>query len=293
MELLTACPICQHKASKIFLSTKDYFLSNENFEIHSCENCGFRFTNPRPEVQDLGKYYKSKEYISHSNTREGIFSFVYQKVRNYTLVKKQKLVESYNASGTIIDIGCATGHFLNQMKKAGWNTLGIEPDSDTRKQAFENFNLQVFDEPHLDSIAENSMDVITMWHVLEHVADLNGRMMQLKKILAPNGVVFIAVPNSNSYDAEHYGKYWAAYDVPRHLYHFTQNDISLLFEKFGFRLEKVLPMKFDSFYVSLLSEKYKRGKMQILSAFWIALLSNVKFGKKKGFSSMIFVFKKK
>lgn len=293
MELLKACPICNHTKLNNYLSSNDYFLSGQDFEIVACDNCGFRFTNPRPEADKLGSYYKSNDYISHSNKSKGVFSTAYQLVRNYTLSQKQKLIEMYSAKGTILDIGCATGHFLNQMQKIGWKTLGIEPDSDTRNKAIDTFGLQVFDELKLETIPKGSIDVITMWHVLEHVADLNARVAQLEKLVSEKGVVFIAVPNSNSYDAAYYKKQWAAYDVPRHLYHFTINDISLLFSNYGFKLEKTIPMKFDSFYVSLLSEKYKTGKMKIFSAFWIALISNVKFGRKNGYSSQIFVFKKK
>lgn len=293
MEILTSCPICNHKNLKPYLSTKDYFLSNESFEIVRCEDCSFRFTNPRPETDKLGSYYKSNLYISHSNTSKDLFSMVYQKVRNYALKKKRRFIENYVTSGTVLDIGCATGHFLNQMKQSGWKVLGIEPDENIRLKAISEFGLDVYDESELEKIQAGSIHVITMWHVLEHVAELNKRVEQINKLISDDGIVFIAVPNSNSFDAGHYEKYWAAYDVPRHLSHFCQKDISLLFENHDFKLEKVIPMKFDSFYVSLLSEKYMTGKMRFFSAFWVALLSNMKYGKKLGYSSMIFVFKKK
>jgi len=293
MEKLNSCPICNHSIFEPYISSTDYFLSGEAFEIVSCSNCGFRFTNPRPKPSDLGNYYKSTNYISHSNTSKGLFSLVYQRVRNYTLKQKQYLIEKNSTKGTILDIGCATGHFLNQLKLSGWNTIGVEPDRETREAAIREFGLNVVDEPELETITNETIDCITMWHVLEHVSELNQRVAQIFKLIKQDGIVFIAVPNSNSFDAIHYGKYWAGYDVPRHLYHFTQKDIKLLFEKHGFTLLKTLPMKFDAFYVSLLSEKYKSGKMNLFSAFLTAFRSNVKYGAKNGYSSLIFVFKKK
>lgn len=278
---------------KPFLSGKDYFLSGEAFEIAKCGNCGFRFTNPRPLTEELGKYYQSADYISHSDTSKGIFAGVYQKVRKYTLGRKFNLVNQFQSKGKILDIGCATGQFLHHMAKHGWETVGIEPDEKTRERAISEFNLQVFPEEELDLLKESTFNIITMWHVLEHVSDLNGRIGQIKKLLMSGGTFIAAVPNCDAYDAEKYAELWAGYDLPRHLYHFTKNDMNLLMDKFGFTIVKILPMRFDSFYVSLLSEKYISGKMRWLPAFWTGLLSNIKAGQKRGHSSLIYVMKHK
>jgi 2-polyprenyl-3-methyl-5-hydroxy-6-metoxy-1,4-benzoquinol methylase len=293
MEVLHSCPICGSEEFDPFISGKDYFLTGEPFEIVKCHKCGFRFTNPRPFAKELGKYYQSSDYISHSDSRKGIFASVYQQVRKYTLVRKYNLIGKYQPKGEILDIGCATGQFLNYMVEQGWNATGIEPDDKTRAHAISEFGLRVFPEEQLDILEKSSFDVITMWHVLEHVSDLKGRMKQIMNLLKPGGTLIIAVPNCNAHDAKKYGALWAGYDLPRHLYHFTKSDIKLLVENFGFTIVNILPMKFDAFYVSLLSEKYKTGKMRWLPALWNGFWSNLKAGQKIGHSSLIYVIKMK
>ncbi len=293
MELLKNCPVCGSVEFVPFLSGKDYFLSGETFEIVKCCKCGFRFTNPRPEANDLGKYYESTEYISHSDSRQGLFAMVYQQVRKYTLGRKRAMIETFQQKGEILDIGCATGQFLHYMSGKGWKTTGIEPDEKTRQKAITEYGLRVFPEEQLNVFNKSSFDVISMWHVLEHVSDLRGRMAQLKELIKPKGTLIIAVPNCDAYDARKYGKFWAGYDLPRHLYHFTKSDVKLLAENFGFEVVKILPMRFDAFYVSLLSEKYQKGKMRWLPAFWTGFLSNVKSGQKSGHSSLIYVLRLK
>jgi 2-polyprenyl-3-methyl-5-hydroxy-6-metoxy-1,4-benzoquinol methylase len=275
------------------LSAKDYFLTGERFDIVKCSACGFRFTNPRPRADELGKYYESAEYISHSDTRTGLFATVYQQVRKYTLGRKLALISRFQPKGEILDIGCATGQFLHYMEEHGWMTTGIEPDEKTRSRAISEYGLKVLPEDQLNGLAKDSFDVITMWHVLEHVSDLNGRMQQLLKLLKPEGTLIIAVPNCEALDAKEYGAFWAGYDLPRHLYHFTKPDMELLAGKTGFKLVEILPMKFDAFYVSLLSEKYRSGKMRWLPAFRNGLRSNLLSGRKNGHSSLIYVMKKK
>ncbi len=293
MELLKNCPVCGSEIFEPFISGKDYFLTGEKFEIVKCKGCGFRFTNPRPVAADLGKYYESAEYISHSDSRKGLFASIYQQVRKYTLSRKLSMLSKFQQKGELLDIGCASGQFLHYMSEHGWNTTGIEPDEKTRERAITEFGLQIFPEEKLNTLNRSSFDVITMWHVLEHVSDLNGRMEQLKTLLEPQGTLFIAVPNCDSFDANKYGQFWAGYDLPRHLYHFTKSDIKLLSEKNGFTIVNILPMKFDAFYVSLLSEKYKSGKMRWLTALWNGFWSNLKAGQNNEYSSLIYVIKRK
>lgn len=286
------CQICNEHSFKKVYELKDYFLSKEDFNIVKCENCGFLFTNPQPNPENLGDYYKSEEYVSHSNSKKGFVNSAYHIVRNYTLNKKFKMVKSIMSKGSILDIGCATGEFLNVFKLDKWETLGIEPDKDAKKFAVENYNLNIENENHLENIVENSFDIITMWHVLEHVPNLNKRLETLNKILKDNGNLIIAVPNYKSYDADYYGKFWAAYDVPRHLFHFSQSTMEKLLIKHGFQIENIKPMKFDSFYVSMLSEKYKNQKSNILNALWVGLKSNFKAIQTNDYSSLIYIVKK-
>jgi 2-polyprenyl-3-methyl-5-hydroxy-6-metoxy-1,4-benzoquinol methylase len=286
------CPICAEKELKGFLSCKDETVSKKMFQIEFCSACGFALTNPRPANESLGAFYESDEYISHSNTKKGLVSSLYQSVRKRTLKAKLRLLSTRSKQGLVLDIGCGTGEFLATCKESGWKTIGIEPSASARKQGQENFGLDVRDEQDLAGIENASAEAVTMWHVLEHVPDLHGRLKRIKEILKPNGVFIVAVPNRGSHDAAHYGANWAAYDVPRHLWHFRPQDITALMNRAGFEVKEILPMKFDSYYVSLLSEKYKNGRPRLLAAFWRGWISNRKAGSDK-WSSQIYIIRHK
>jgi 2-polyprenyl-3-methyl-5-hydroxy-6-metoxy-1,4-benzoquinol methylase len=292
MELLSACPVCDNETFAKFLDCPDHFLSKEIFTIAKCKKCGFLFTNPRPEADKLSAYYESEEYISHSNSRKGFLNLIYQRVRNYTIARKLKLIENFRKDGKLLDIGCATGEFLNYCKIKKWDVSGIEPDEASRRKGIENYSLVIEDESRLNTIPPSSFDVITMWHVLEHVPFLNERIDQLQKLLHPDGYLFIAVPNANSYDAKFYNSYWAAYDVPRHLYHFTIDTITHLFSRNYFSLIKTYPMKFDAYYVSILSEKHIHPKSTIFNGLLRGFASNRSARNNGQYSSTIYVFKR-
>jgi 2-polyprenyl-3-methyl-5-hydroxy-6-metoxy-1,4-benzoquinol methylase len=293
MQRLENCPVCNASSFSPFLDCIDYTVSRETYSIVQCNSCGFKFTNPRPEESDLGKYYKSEDYISHSNTKKGFINSAYQTVRKYTLLKKLQLISKYYKTGKILDIGSGTGDFLKTMKNAKWETIGIEPDEDARKFSIESNGLDIRTEVELSRLEEASFDVISMWHVLEHVPKLNERVEELRRLIKPNGMIIIAVPNCSSLDAKIYGSKWAAYDVPRHLYHFVPKDIEELFRRHGMKVYKTLPMMFDSFYVSMLSERYKTGNTNILRSTWNGLRSNLA-GMKNGrtYSSQIYLIRK-
>ena len=232
MKTLTLCPICKTQSFEPFVTCKDYTVSVQNFNIVSCNNCNFKFTNPRPEDEKLGEYYKSEDYISHSNTNKGIISKLYKSVRNYTLKKKLNLISKYVSRGTILDYGCGTGMFLKVCQDAGWKSFGMEPDEGARKIASE-MGLNTFsDKERIQTyIGAEKFDIITLWHVLEHVTDLEETLNFFKEKLNQNGALIIAVPNYTSYDAKHYKEYWAAFDVPRHLYHYEIETIQKLLFK--------------------------------------------------------------
>ena len=298
MEKLAQCPICNSEKFSPFLECKDWTVSKNSFTIVSCPACKFRFTNPRPLENDLGNYYQSEEYISHSNTKKGVINFLYQTVRNWTLKQKLKLINSLSPKSEIrnpklLDIGCGTGEFLNVCKQNGWNITGIEPSEKARNFGNENYKLEIKEENQLNELSAETFDIITMWHVLEHVPKLNERIIELKKLIKPSGHIIIAVPNCSSFDAQHYQEYWAAYDVPRHLYHFTPANIEQLFSKHDLKLIEILPMKFDAYYVAMLSEKYKNGKTNFVSALWNGFRSNWLAQRDgKTYSSQIYIFKK-
>lgn len=272
-----------------FLTVKDHSVSGETFQLVLDEELQLLKTHPQPAPEALGRYYESDDYISHTDGKRTLFEKLYHTVKQKALSDKIKLIESLSIKkGNLLDVGAGTGDFLVEAKKNGWAITGIEPSE--KAKAISVSKGVIFAE-NLAAIESNSQDVITMWHVLEHVPDLQNEILELKRILKPDGVLVIAVPNYNSYDAKYYGQYWAAYDVPRHLWHFSKTSIKKLFAVQSMVLIKVLPMKFDSFYVSLLSEKYKTGKMNFISGFLTGLKSNLKANKNMEYSSHIYVLK--
>lgn len=285
------CPVCSSNKSELFLSSRDYFFCQKEFSIYRCSNCGLKFTNPRPADIELGDYYKSEEYISHSNTSKSLIAFMYKIVRTFTLGQKERYIRKFVSRGTILDFGCGTGHFLHYCKSKGWKGLGYEPDQSAAEFA-RSRGLTVYSNDSGLLFDNQKFDIITLWHVLEHLPDLKGTISSLAKSLQTNGFLIVAVPNPESYDAKIYEKYWAAYDLPRHLYHFNSSNLKQLFKEFNFELMQTKAMYFDSFYVSMLSEKYKNGKSNIIRAFWNGLLSNIKASRSGEYSSRIYVLRK-
>ena len=276
----------------------DHAVSKEEFYLKWDADFKMYRTTPQPSEADLNKYYDSDSYISHTDSKASFIDKLYQTVKNFTIKKKIRLIESFEIQNkTILDIGCGTGDFVMACKRNSWTVSGIEPNDKARKLA----ELKLKEEANggkaiFRSIEElvkinKKYDVITMWHVLEHIPNLEQYINLIKNLLNPGGTLVIAVPNFMSFDANHYKTYWAGFDVPRHLWHFSKESIKLLFESEKYKLSKVIPMKFDSFYVSLLSEKYKTGKSNLFKAFLIGALSNLKAASSKQYSSLIYIVK--
>ena len=273
----------------IYLTVKDHSVSGETFQLLRDENLDMLETHPQPVLENLGRYYESDDYISHTDGKRSFFEKIYHAVKQKALKDKISLVQRFKQSkGELLDIGAGTGDFLVVAKNHHWDIAGIEPSEKGRGIA-ESKGIPFI--RTLQDVPSQSKDVITMWHVLEHVPDVRAQISELKRVLKNDGVIFIAVPNFNSHDAKYYGDYWAAYDVPRHLWHFSKTAIKKLFAEQDMELVNILPMKFDSFYVSLLSEKYKTGKMKFFSGFWRGLVSNTKAAKNMEYSSHIYVLK--
>jgi 2-polyprenyl-3-methyl-5-hydroxy-6-metoxy-1,4-benzoquinol methylase len=277
MIVYTSCPNCGDKNIFKVLSAKDYTVSGEEFEIWECRNCTQRFTQKVPEEKEIGKYYQSENYISHSDTSKGLINNLYHKVRKRTIIQKRKLIENATGKkrGNILDVGAGTGAFLNEMKTANWNCDGIEPDKTAREKAAELYHLNLKEAEKLYLLSPQSFDAITLWHVLEHVHELHKYVEQLKNLLSAEGKLFIAVPNYTSGDEKIYNQYWAAYDVPRHLYHFSPKAMEVLLNAHGLNIEEIKPMWYDSVYVSMLSEKNKTGDSHPLKAFVNGIISNL------------------
>ena len=276
-----------------FLTVKDYSVSGELFQLLYNEELEMLETFPQPKEDRLSEYYKTEDYISHTDTQRNLFEKVYHWVRKISLKRKLKLINSFKFSEkNLLDIGCGTGDFLKVAKENNWLVSGIEPNENARQIANAKTDNSVFQIEQLSKFNPKSFNVITLWHVLEHLSKLEEHIQIIKSLLKDDGVLIIAVPNYKSYDAKFYKSFWAAYDVPRHLWHFSRSSISKLFGKYNFRLEKSLPMKFDAYYVSLLSEKYKTGWMNVFRAFFIGLISNIKAKSSKEYSSVIYILKK-
>ena len=274
---------------KIYLSVKDYLVSGESFDLVYDDDSDFLKTFPQPNPENLPKYYESQDYISHTDEKRGLFSSLYQFVKKWSLQKKTKLIFEQNGGlGSLLDVGAGTGDFLKIAKEKGWQVHGMEPNKNASKLASEK-GIEL--KSSLNDFAKKQFDIVTLWHVLEHIPNLEETISKLSNLVKPHGTLIIAVPNFKSYDANYYGKFWAAYDAPRHLWHFSKVSIETLFSE-NFELKKIEPMIFDSFYVSLLSEKYKTGNKFSLKAIWIGFKSNIKAKRTKEYSSHIYCFKK-
>jgi SAM-dependent methyltransferase len=290
IENLNKCPVCGRLDFSLFLDVKDYFLTQEPFSIQECEGCGFKFINPRPDEGEIGRYYQSEEYISHDSQSGNLISRIYKIARVFSIKRKYKIVAEHSQAGKILDIGCGTGEFLHYCRSRGFAVEGVEPNSKASVYAQKINGISVTSKVADLFSTNRSFSCITMWHVLEHIHRLNETLDMVKDLLHPDGLLIIAVPNSNSWDAQKFGKFWAAYDVPRHLYHFNEAIFIHLMSNHGFEIRNKIPQKLDAFYISMLSEKYRTGKIRYFKSFLLGLWSNIQALKQgRGHSSQIFV----
>ncbi|MCM5662273.1 class I SAM-dependent methyltransferase [Galbibacter mesophilus] len=278
-----------HTPNRTFITVQDNLVTKEVFKIVTTEEKGLLRTIPTPPPTEIGKYYESEEYISHTDSKETFLDKIYQTVKKISLGKKKKIIRKYHSSAKyILDIGSGTGDLISYLKN-DYSCYGTEPNDKARNISQTKGNT-VF--KSLEDIENNKFDVIMMWHVLEHVHDIDSQIEKINTLLNKNGVLIIAVPNYESYDAKYYQEDWAAYDVPRHLWHFNKTAMKSLLQKQSFFVVKILPLIFDSFYISLLSEKNKTGKQNLLKSFFIGLKSNLKAKASKNHSSLIYIAKK-
>jgi len=289
-EKLDHCPACGHTLFTNEIICQDYAATQESFALVKCAKCTLIFTNPRPDIDHIGKYYQHDNYISHTNKANNLTNFLYKLVRNYTLNEKIKLIKRYSKEKRILDFGCGAGLFADKLYKSHFNVVGYEPSAEVDLTYL---SKEITIHKNINQLKkENNFDLITAWHVLEHVHELQETIKTLKKLLNQKGIFIIAVPNIKSHDAQHYEEHWAAYDVPRHLYHFNQQSINSLMEKNKFKQIGIHPMKFDAFYVSLLSEQYKNTPSKYINAIRAGLKSNEKAKTTNEYSSLIYVYQK-
>jgi len=265
LENIQQCPLCNHTSFGPLLVCQDHLSSHERFELKQCLSCSFVFTSPRPDSQSLPSYYQSNQYISHTGKSTGVLSFFYLLARKFTLRWKIKLIKQFKKHISILDYGCGTGELLLACQRQGWQISGLEPSAPARQKAAQITGINIAS--NLQQLKGQQFDVITLWHVLEHVMDLREKISELKAFLRNDGLLFLAVPNCQSPDALFYHQYWAGYDVPRHLWHFTKTTMTALLKSEGLTVKSIYPMKLDAYYVSLLSEKYKSSNRMTPAAF--------------------------
>lgn len=295
-ERLLKCPLCKSGNILNHLLVKDHAVSKKEFTLCRCGDCELQFTNPRPKEEEIGPYYDFKEYYSHGDKVQNFTQWLYQKIRKSSIRRKVGLINRLSKSGALLDYGCGTGEFLQEAKRQQWTVSGIEPSEKARIQALGKLPTEVLE--NLSEVSElESYDVVTLFHVLEHIHSLRKTVKKITSHLKSNGYLVIAVPNPESADAKHYGNDWAGYDVPRHLYHFSEKSMTIFQAQFGLELVRIEPLAYDSYYVSLLSEGYKNPKSGLISRYFKAVMqgyrSNQKAGKPGNYSSNIFIFKKK
>ncbi|MDR2816601.1 MAG: class I SAM-dependent methyltransferase [Proteiniphilum sp.] len=260
---ITNCPVCGSDDLKKVFDAVDHFSSGEVFPVCDCSHCGFRFTNNFPSEDTIGKYYDSPDYISHSDSRKGLRNKLYHYFRKRMLKKKVDLVAAHATGNPIrlLDIGCGTGYFLQAAQERGWIVSGVEKDEKARERATVRSGLKINDENSFREIKNASFDAVTLWHVLEHLEKLNETISKIRKIITPEGIVVLALPNCRSYDARFYKEQWAAYDIPRHLWHFAPDAVEKLLATHHLKIVKKIRMPLDAFYISLLSEKYRSSNL--------------------------------
>ena len=286
------CPWCESENARLHLELKDLFLTKEPFKILECKECGLLYTTPRPNKDEFGRYYKSEEYYSHQENKEGFIPKVYEKVKSVNLKNKYGIATEGKEKGKALDIGCGVGDFLHTMEQHGWDCTGVEPSEDAKVIAKKRIKGQLLSSEEQENLPDSSFDIITMWHVLEHVDDIRWQIQQLHRLCKPGGRIIIALPNYKSYDGQYYKAEWAAYDVPRHLNHFNKETLIKILKESGLRHVKTEKLVWDAYYISYMSEKYRKHSIPLLRGAFRGLVSNCKARKTGEWSSLVYVFER-
>lgn len=286
------CPWCGSEKAQINLWLKDEFLTKEDFHICQCLSCGLLYTMPRPVKEKIGAYYKSEEYYSHQENEKGFIPRIYEAVKKVNLKTKYKLASKGMETGKMLDIGCGVGDYIHFAEEHGWECMGVEPSEEAKIIAQKRMKGKIINSDELENIPDETFDVITMWHVLEHIDDLKWQLAQLQRLVKKDGRIVIAVPNYKSYDAQYYKELWAAYDVPRHLNHFNKPTLIKMFNSSGLKLKKTEKLVWDAYYISYMSEQYKHHSLPLIKGAYRGLMSNCKARRTGEWSSMVYIFEK-
>jgi 2-polyprenyl-3-methyl-5-hydroxy-6-metoxy-1,4-benzoquinol methylase len=288
------CPVCGETLNEPAFYCKDFRISGEMFGVCKCPACLFGMTVPQPSPDEIGKYYQTPDYVSHSETKQGIVNKLYHVVQKRNTRNKIELIRRFlPKDGNLLDVGCGAGYFLSVCKENGWKIEGVEVDDRARSKSETRIGQHVYQSLDALEASGKKFDVITLWHVLEHLHDVRSTFTRLKRLLNPSGSLILALPNLLSADAAYYRENWAAYDVPRHLSHFSPQSVSILATEHSMKLQARAPMKFDAYYVDMLSEELKgRGKIgALLLGLWRGFLSNRTARKTDNYSSVIYIYR--
>ena len=294
MEIIQQCYCCGKEDFRLYTQAKDNYYT-ETFNIVQCNHCHFIFTNPRPDFNEIGKYYHAADYLSHQSHTKGFVQSIYRVARNYMKGKKLQLIQQViqkENNFALLDYGCGTGDFLGYIQKQNITAEGVEPDEHARKVAKEVNQVTTYSLEQANELSTQKFDVITLWHVLEHIHQLHEKIEQFRSWLKPNGKLIIAVPNIESYDAAYYGKHWDALDVPRHIYHFSPTNLRQIVEQHSLKLISTHPLFLDAYYIAMRSE-WNKGTPRFIAYFkavWRGWLSNLDAKKTGNYSSLIYVF---
>ena len=289
---MNTCPWCGAPSEKKYLHVKDYFLTQEEFDIYSCDNCGLLFTVPRPCPDVIGKYYQSEEYFSHQENKKGFVPRIYEFVKSFNIKNKVSIAIDGLPKGRLLDIGCGVGDFLFHVKQKEWDIVGIEPSEQARTIAENRLNIKLLSPEESVKLQDSSFDLITLWHVLEHIDDLKFQTKEITRLLKPGGRLVIALPNFQSFDCQYFKQFWAAWDVPRHLNHFSPKTLQNIFKSLGFTYHGSKKLVWDAFYISFLSEKYLQHSLPLVRGAFIGLRSNTHACKTGMYSSLVYLFEK-
>jgi 2-polyprenyl-3-methyl-5-hydroxy-6-metoxy-1,4-benzoquinol methylase len=255
------CPLCGSPKTRFAFSCPDHLVTGEEFPLHQCNDCQFLYSGRLPSEADAQKYYDSPSYTPHATDRKNLMmrtigfcrTFIRQPIKR-TWVRKW----SKKRMGTLIDIGSGTGEFAVFMQKSGWAVTCIEPNQDARNFCASQ-GLTVFDTDRVPTLPDHSFNVVTLWHVLEHVYDIHGTMQTIRRLLQPDGTAFIALPNYSSKEASWYGRMWTGYEMPRHPSHFSPATFAHLASMYDMEIVALRPFVLDAFYLSILSEQHRKG----------------------------------
>ena len=254
-----ACDFCGSDAREVLYTVADWggLPVPEGSRLVRCRECGLVYLSPRPTPEQIGDYY-TPDYTPYRPAVGTEPNPLVRWIRRRKLAQRRGWIEKISGltGGRILDVGCSTGLFLNEMKNAGWDPTGIELTPRVAAYARDTFGLEVITgtlPAAVQDLQPGSFDVITYWDVLEHTFSPGEELRHSADLLKPGGLLAINIPNWESPDRDLFGPYWIGLDPPRHLYVFPRKNLLAYLEKFGFEeiSTRGIMTSYFSFIISL------------------------------------------